>query len=103
MAADLMNKDEIELGNNLRKSLDEYVLDELLSVSSSHGEWVVVPSKPLPEDGQIRELIQSFQQAFLDNMTIPLCAKCFIEVDLNDAGDIYCSNCGMIIEVKNNE
>jgi len=83
--------------------MDDETFDRIMSESSSEGTWVVLPLAKPPIDKGIADFLEKARKSFFENMSIPVCAKCWVEVELNDNGDIYCPECEMIIEVKGDE
>ena len=43
---------------------------------------------------------QLSEQLRLSNIGVPYCWHCWEELQLNENNDIYCPNCGLVIEVK---
>ena len=72
--------------------------DKIMSKSNSDGEWAVLPLTKPSIDKNINEFLGKIRHSFLENLPIPLCAKCLEELRLNEDGNICCIECGMIIE-----
>lgn len=62
--------------------------------------WAVFPTEPLPENEEIANFIKSVQKSTIENPGIPYCALCWIEIELNEDGDIWCPECGLVIKVE---
>ena len=73
--------------------------DKIMTEPYSKEGWVVMPTKPLPENEEIANFIKSLQKSWLENPGDPYCAKCWIKLELNENEDIWCPECGLVIQV----
>ena len=76
---------------------DFFDYDHLMSLPYSKEGWVVMPLKKPPIDKDLNDFIEKMR---LSNMGVPYCWHCWEELQLNENNDIYCPNCGLVIEVK---
>ena len=73
--------------------------DKIMCEPYSKEGWVVMPTKPLPDNEVLAHFLKAAKKSFMENPGIPLCSSCLTELELDDDGNIWCSNCEWVIPV----
>ena len=79
------------------EEFDKIICGTDYSNEESKTGWAVIPFKKPPIDKDLADFIEKMR---LSNMGVPYCWHCWEELRLNENNDIYCPNCGLVIEVK---
>ena len=79
------------------EEFDKMICGADYSKEKDKSVWVVMPTKPLPENEEIANFLEKMR---FSNMGVPYCWHCWEELQLNENNDLYCPNCGLVIEVK---
>ena len=87
--------------------------DKIMTEPYSKEGWVVMPTKPLPENeeieignllipenGDMDVFLEKFRQSWLELPGIPICAVCYSGLELNKKGNICCPHCKWEIIVE---
>ena len=82
------------------EEFDKMICGADYSKEKDKSVWVVIPTKPLPENGDMDVFLERFRQSWLELPGIPIYAVCYSGLELNEKGNICCPHCKWEIIVE---